>query len=212
MEAIEDMQRLGTFLADHIQVGLPHVGADELDLGRGLFSDDGEETLKGFQGAFLADPEQAGDPLIDLVDQGQVFMAFGILDFIYPDGADRLQGTMLQAPADHILDGVTHLVPRRVERFGGLLPGELTRPAGQKQHVGSGQLMLAIAPGNLLNEYATIAALYAPHTVQQEHQKAPQRNEFEASLGKMIVTRCRLVAPRTDCRRARSRPDVDFDT
>src|SRR5215469_13719973 len=93
----------------------------------------------------------------------------------------------------------------------GLLPGELTRPAGQKQHVGSGQLVLAIAPGNLLNEYATIAALDAPHTVQQEHQKAPQRNELEASLGKMIVTRCRLMAPRTDGCRARPRPDVDFD-
>jgi len=115
MEAIEDMQRLGTFLADHVQVGLPHVGADELDLGRELFSDDIEETLKGFKRAFLADPKQAGDPLIDLVDQGQVFMAFGILDFIHPDGADRLQGAMLQAPADHILDGITHLVPRRVE-------------------------------------------------------------------------------------------------
>src|SRR6516164_6861010 len=45
----------------------------------------------------------------------------------------------------------------------------------------------------------------------QEHQKTPQRNELEASLGKMIVTRCRLVTPRTDCRRARPRPDVDFD-
>jgi len=55
-----------------------------------FFSDDGEETLKGFQGAFLADPEQGGNPLIDLVDQGQVFMAFGMLDFIHPDGADRL--------------------------------------------------------------------------------------------------------------------------
>src|SRR6516225_9281100 len=99
MEAIEDMQRLGTFLADHVQVGLPHVGADELDLGRELFSDDGEETLEGFQGAFFADPEQAGDPLIDLVDQGQVFMAFGILDFIHPDGADRPQGTIRRFPA-----------------------------------------------------------------------------------------------------------------
>ena len=32
VKAVEDMQRLGTFLADHVQVGLPHVRADELDL------------------------------------------------------------------------------------------------------------------------------------------------------------------------------------
>ena len=42
------------FSTASVQVGLPHVGADELDLGRELFSDDGEETLEGFQGAFLA--------------------------------------------------------------------------------------------------------------------------------------------------------------
>src|SRR5664280_2825182 len=70
VEAVEDMQRLGTFLANHIQVGLPHIRADELDLRSELLSDDGEETLEGFDGAFLADPEQAGDPLVDLVDQG----------------------------------------------------------------------------------------------------------------------------------------------
>jgi hypothetical protein len=45
----------------------------------------------------------------------------------------------------------------------------------------------------------------------RENQKAPQRNELEAPLGKMIVTRCRLVAPRADCRRALPRLDVHFD-
>src|ERR1039457_3935507 len=205
------MQRLGTFLTDHLQVGLPHIRTDELDLRSELLSDDGEETLEGFDGAFLADPEQAGEPLVDLVDQSQVFVAFGVLDFVYTDGADRLQGAMLQAPADHILDGVADLVPGSMERFGGFLPGELTRPAGQKQHIGSGQLVLTIAPGNRLDDHATVPALDAPHAVQQEYQKAPQRDDLEAPLGKMIVTRCRLVAPRTDCRRARPRPDVHFD-
>ena len=50
-----------------------HVGADELNLRRQLLSDDGEKTLEGFLGAFLADPEQAGEPVVDLVDQSQVF-------------------------------------------------------------------------------------------------------------------------------------------
>ncbi len=176
-----------------------------------LLSDDGEETLEGFDGAFLADPEQSGEPLVDLVDQRQVFVAFGVLDFIHTNGADRLQGAMLQAPADHILDGVAHLVPGSVERLGGFLPGELARPAGQKQHIGSGQLVLAIAPGNLLDHHATIPAVDASHAVEQENQKAPQRNELEAALGEMIVTRRRLVAPRADRRRTLPRSDVHFD-
>src|ERR1700694_3067194 len=102
-------------------------------------------------------------PLVDLVDQGQVFVAFGVLDFIHTNGADRLQGAMLQAPADHILDGVAHLVPGSVERIGSFLPGELPRPAGQKQHIGSGQLVLTIAPGNLLDHHATIPAVDPSH-------------------------------------------------
>ena len=83
------------FLADHVQVRLPHIRTDELDLRSKLVADNGEEALEGFDGAFLADPEQAGEPLVDLVDQGQVLMAFGVLDFVYTDGADRLQGAML---------------------------------------------------------------------------------------------------------------------
>src|SRR5207245_11345155 len=83
--------------------------------------------------------------------------------------------------------------------------------SSQKQDVGSGQLVLTIAPGNLLDQQTTIPAVDAPHAVQQENQKAPQRNELEAALRKMIVTRCRLVAPRADRRRALPRSHVQFD-
>ena len=81
-----------------LQIGLPHIGADELDLGGQFSSDEGEESLEGFDGAFLADPEQARQSLVDLVNQRQVLVAFGVLDFIHADGADRFERTMLQAP------------------------------------------------------------------------------------------------------------------
>jgi hypothetical protein len=68
-------------------------------------------------------------------------------------------------------------------------------PAGQKQHIGSGPLVLAIAPGNLLDHDATIPAVYASHAVQQENQKTPQGNELKAPLGKVIVARRGSVAP-----------------
>ena len=59
--------------------------------------------------------------------------------------------------------------------------------------------------------HATIPAVDAPHAVQQENQKAPQRNELKTPLGKMIVTRCRLVAPRADRCRTLPRSHVHFD-
>ena len=37
-----------------------------------------KKPLEGLEGAFRADPEQAGDPLVDLVDQSQVLVAFGV--------------------------------------------------------------------------------------------------------------------------------------
>src|SRR5215469_7075979 len=69
VEAVEDVQRLRAFLTDHVQVGLPHIRADELDLHSELLSDGGEEALEALEGAFLADPDQAGKAWADLVDQ-----------------------------------------------------------------------------------------------------------------------------------------------
>src|SRR5438128_7955908 len=109
---------------------------------------------------------------------------------------------MLQAPDDHILDRVTHLVPGSVERLGGFFPRKFACPTGQEEHVGPGQLVLAIAPWNLLHHHhAAISTVDAPHLVQQENQNPPERDELEASLRKMIVTRRRLVATRADRRR-----------
>ena len=68
---------LGAFFADHLQVRLPHVGTDKDGIGCDFFADGGEESLKGFDGSFLAHPEQASDAQIDLVNQRQVLMTFG---------------------------------------------------------------------------------------------------------------------------------------
>src|ERR1017187_2149602 len=71
---------------------------------RTRLSNEGEKFLEGCDGAFPADPQQADDALVDLVDQRQGFVTFGVLDFIPTDGADRFQRAMLQAPAAPILD------------------------------------------------------------------------------------------------------------
>src|SRR2546426_2297315 len=65
----------------------------------------------------------------------------------------------------------------------------------QKQHVRSGQRTLSLAPRHLLDDdRLAVAAIDAPHGVKQKNQKAPERNELEASFGKLIVPWSGLMA------------------
>src|SRR5262245_26631863 len=78
----EDMQGLGASFANELQVRFPHIGADEADLGNDFLAHGGKESLEGLDGPFLAHPEQTGDTDIDLVNQRQILVAFGVLDFV----------------------------------------------------------------------------------------------------------------------------------
>jgi hypothetical protein len=71
--------------------------------------------------------------------------------------------------------------------------------------------MLAIAPRHLLDHYAAVWAIDAPHAVQQENQNSPERDEFKAPLREMIIAGRQLVATRAHCRGTNSRPNANFD-
>src|SRR4029079_9147653 len=88
MKTIEDVKRLGAFLANDLKVGFPHIGADEQTLRSQFVADDGEKSPKGFDGSFAAHPTQARDVEIDLINQSQVLVAFGILDLSDADRVD----------------------------------------------------------------------------------------------------------------------------
>ena len=105
------MKRLGAFLANDFQVGFPHIGADEHNLRSQFVADDGEESPKGFDGSFAAYPKQARDVEIDLVNQRQVLVAFGVLDFIDADSVDLTQHPVLQPKGDDVFHRVEDLVP-----------------------------------------------------------------------------------------------------
>jgi len=59
VKTVEDVECLRAFVANHAEIGLSHVGANELDMGAEFCSEHGEESLEGFDGSLLADPEQA---------------------------------------------------------------------------------------------------------------------------------------------------------
>src|SRR5580700_3750014 len=111
MEAVEDVQCLGALLTDDFQIGLPHVGADEDDLRSHFVANNLKESLKGFDGPLAADPEQAGHAEVDLVDQRQVLMPFGVLDLVDSDGVDLAELTVSQSIGDDMFDSVEDFVP-----------------------------------------------------------------------------------------------------
>jgi len=71
--------------------------ADEGDFGNHVLAHGGEESLKGFDGSLFAYPEKAVNADRDLVDQRQVLVALGVLDFVHPDGIDLSQNSVLVA-------------------------------------------------------------------------------------------------------------------
>jgi len=75
-----------------------------------------------------------------------------------------------------------------------------------------GGLVFAFAPRDLFHDHAALAAVDAPHGIQEENQKPPERNELEPPLGEMIVARCRFPAPRADGRGTFAWPDSNFDS
>jgi hypothetical protein len=124
------MQGLGAILADELQIGLPHVRADERDLGDDFLAHGGEESLEGLDGRFLAHPEQAGDADVDLVSQRQILVALGVLDFIDASGVDLTERAVLQSPGDNMFDRVKHLVPGSARALRGFFPRKAARPMG----------------------------------------------------------------------------------
>jgi len=88
VKTIEDVKRLGAFLANDLEVGFPHIGADKHNLRGQFVADDGEKSPKGFDGSFAAHPKQPRDVEIDLLNQSQLLVAFGILDLIDADRID----------------------------------------------------------------------------------------------------------------------------
>jgi len=85
VEAVEDVERMASFLRDHLQIRLPHVAADEPEGGGPVPPKPAEERQQGFDAALLADPQQALASAIDLIDERQVPVAALPLNFVDPE-------------------------------------------------------------------------------------------------------------------------------
>ena len=72
VEAVEHLHRLPGAFGDHLQVGLPHVRAHEVQRRAACGAEPVEEALQCRGLAFASDPQQTLAVAVDLIDQRQV--------------------------------------------------------------------------------------------------------------------------------------------
>lgn len=184
MEAVEHVEGLADALADHVEVGLPHVGAVHLEPGGALLAEPREEALEGLDLAFLPDPQQAAAVGIDLVHQDEVFVAGLPGDLVDADGGDAGESDARAAPGDGAMDGV----PGGAEDARGVLPREALGPRGEEPAEGFGGALLAVGPRHALDlDRDATGAIDAAQAVDEEGGQAEQRHELEAARREAVV-------------------------
>ena len=83
-----------------------------------------------------------------------------------------------------------------MKAFGGLLPAEQSRPAGEKVTHDVTASVLAIGPRHGLDDDAARRAVDSSHGVAEEDANIPQRDETKQGCGQSIVSRPCLAALR----------------
>ena len=87
MEPIQDVQCVRAIFPDQGQIGLPHIGANELDFLRQILAYHGEEFLEAFHCSFFTNPKQSNAASLDLVDQSHVLV---MSSYAMNDRGDKL--------------------------------------------------------------------------------------------------------------------------
>ncbi len=188
VEAVEDVERGGQHGGDDVEIGLPHVGADDLDL-RATFRTQGcEKTGERCGVAIFDDTEEATAAAVDLIDEGHIFVAFAVSDLIDPDGGDALQLPVPEAEIDDPFHRAADVVPAGVETGGGFLPAQAPSPGGEEMAVGVAAGMLALRPWDALHFDSASRAIHAAHTVGEGDGDVPDRNELKFAGEHAVVT------------------------
>ena len=186
VEPIENMYGLGGLLGNDCQVGLPHIGGDELETRAFFRSQPVEEAAESLHRPVLADPQKAFAVLVDLVHQRDVGMAFFEGDLVDPDGQDPGRAHVFPAPGDGHCHRLVDSVPCGVERLGRLLPGQPLGPPGQKPGEGFRKRALGVVgkrPGHAFHLDLTPGTVHPPGRVDEKHRDSPERDERKPSRG-----------------------------
>ena len=205
MEPIKDVQRLRTDPADPIQVRLPHVAANPLDLFRTLFPafraliELLEKILQRRLGAFFLNAEQSFVLIVELINKRRVMVSLLDLDLIDSNGFHTVETPVFQAPIDNPFHGTINLAECRTETFGDFRPTQSSRPVRKELPLFDGLRVLAIAPRNRFRYNAMLRTGDSPHSVHKVNGNRPKGHELPPAMFLSgVVGRAGLAAFGTD--------------
>ena len=173
-EAIENIQGLRGFLRDDLQIRMPHVAANEPELGGTFFSEHAEEPEKGLDLSFGPAPEKPPEPGIELIDHGEVLVSFENGDLVNSDLCHALERAVRKTIVDDHLDGSEDASPAGLEDGRNLVPGQASGPSGQKDLVGMRHLFFPVHPGNPFYLDSVPGTVDPAREEAENHSVAPQ--------------------------------------
>src|ERR1017187_238083 len=176
VKAVQDVQRAEPAF-DGRQVGGPHIRADVADAGADLGSQTVETPQQRRLAPVVADPQQAGQVFINLVNQGPKHSAHAHADFVDANGLDVFQLPVSEAMLDDPLNRGIHVGPGYMKAVGCFIPGKFARPTSQEQPKAVTQTVFSRNPGDLLDQYATGGAFDPAHRVKQDQREFEQRRQ-----------------------------------
>jgi hypothetical protein len=131
MIAVQDVHGVDGILSDDVQIGFPHIGADEFDESTAFLAKPDEELTQTLLFPVLDDKQQPLHALVDLIDKRQELAPLPV-DFIDPEGRDAGEIHPRPSPDHRHLDRAKYALPARLETLRHLLPAQQLGPAGQE--------------------------------------------------------------------------------
>jgi len=197
MKPVNDLKGLVGLFGHNSQIRFPHITDNKTKPGRVFLAELPEKLYKRLLGPILSNPQQPLGRAFNLINHGQVLVAFPSGKFINADSRYIVQAAVLKAPLYSHLHRTKDIVPGGLKGFGHFFPGQPPSPSGQKPLVGRNQMTFALRPGHPLNLYPTGGTGNASHGIKKEHRDAPHRDKLKPALGQNIVARSGLFANRT---------------
>ena len=198
VKAVQDMDGLAGLLGDDLEVGFPHIAADEAQLSRPLFAEHPEEAQQSSDSPVLSYPQQALAFAVDLVDDGKILVTSLPENLIDSDGKHVRQIPVFQAPLDHPFHGSEDLLPSRAEGNGGFFPRKPLGPGSKILHVGFRHRAFAVRPRNLFDLHAAPRAVDPAQGIGEKDGDIPQRHKLKHPRRQGVVTRPWTVTARAN--------------
>jgi hypothetical protein len=131
MEAVEDVQSVGSLLGNYLKIRRPHVAVNELELCASFLAELPEESEQRFCPVFIAASQKASGTGIEWVTLGQVFVSPEYGDFVKTDLGHVIKVLVSKTEVHNELNCPEYAVPAGFVDIGSFFPGKPYGPSGK---------------------------------------------------------------------------------